>query len=404
MSTDSSRRLLVHLREMDEHYARLEPTRGAESRLIARMERRGSPQRSLIGLAWKTSWRPIVFIGACAAVLALSLHDDVPVALRGHFRPLHPSVPAASTDVRIPTPKVPRKTNPTFHDAVAPTLPTSPTNERPINELPFPTYLPEVPAQSEDSFTPPPTDGKRRIQSPFRLGPFDKPTTTSFDHLLSDVYLSAAPESQSESAPRSWGPASRAAKNPTATQQDPTESNASVACQSAESFKKSADFDCSEKGFALAELTLLEPCGNGQFRGETHECAETELDACYTDTIGDGTTCFDPGQIKTLAYETCLAAGQQLTDLVYDMNDCGGKTKMATFTCCTPAPQQPPSDLPSCYEMTPADASTCKDYGALKQDGSDLCALKSAYLFDMKFEGNCPDGQDSIAVVVCCGP
>jgi len=242
------------------------------------------------------------------------------------------------------------------------------------------------------------------MQLPFHSSSIDRTTTRTFDNSSADMYLSIAPESKWENASRSLGTSSRETKSTPATHDETTESNGPAVCQSPDYFKQSADLDCSEKGFALAELTLLDPCGNGQFRRETHECADAELDACITDTIGDGTTCQDPGQIKTLAYEACSASGQQLTDLVYDFSDCGGNAKMATFTCCTPSPQQAPANPPSCYELATGDGLTCKDYGTMKQEGSDLCALKAGYLFDFTFGGDCPDGQASKVAVICCNP
>lgn len=402
MSAKSSRNLLVHLREMDERYAQVEPTRGAEARLLHRLETQTSPQTNARGLAWRTAWRPVAFVAACVIVLAFSLRDEIPVTLRGHFRPLHRSVPAKSTDESTPMPNMPRRQDSTFHDSIAPAA--TPSNEPSPRVLPAPKDLREWPAPPDDSIDAPHIEPRRRIHLSYRSSPFDKPTARAFNNSSGDVYLSTAPESKTESAPRSGGSSSRTTRSPSAAHDESADSNSSPVCQSPESFKISADLDCSEKGFALVELTLLDPCGNGQFRQETHECAETELDACVTVSLGDGTTCQDPGQFKTLAYEACSAAGQQLTDLVYDMSDCGGKTKMATFTCCTPAPQQAPANPPSCYEMTTGDGSICKDYGTIKLESSDLCAIKGGYLFDLKFGGECPDGQASNVSIVCCGP
>src|SRR4051812_21617625 len=138
MSAESSRNVLVHLREMDERYTRLRPAHGAESRLLARLQA-PTPRKNAIGLAWQTAWRPLAVVIACAIILALSLHDDIPLAQRRPFQPLFPNVPAASTDVHAPMPKTPRKQEPTFLDTVAPTA--RPSNEPPTNLVPPPPFL-----------------------------------------------------------------------------------------------------------------------------------------------------------------------------------------------------------------------------------------------------------------------
>jgi len=104
-----------------------------------------------------------------------------------------------------------------------------------------------------------------------------------------------------------------------------------------------------------------------------------------------------------IAYEACSAKGQQLIDLSIDTTNCGGKAKMAKYTCCTPAPQQPPPNPPSCDEIPQGDGSTCKDMSTIKQEAVDLCTTDGGSLFDLKFGGDCPNGQASKFVAVCCG-
>ena len=404
MSIESSHDLVVRLREMDEHYARLEPARGAETRLLARLEKATPSSRKPVGLTWRTIWRPLVFVGACVAVLAISLHDEIPRARRAYFRPLQSNVPAASTEVRPPAPKTPRNQDSVFHDAIVPTA--RPTNDNRHDVAPsFPLFQ-NMPSTAEDFVDPsqPRSDRMPRVPLSYRSSPFDGPKKMFSSDTSPEWYWSGPAAPKSDFPLSGWGgssstssPSSRSHEKPKAP-----EPKASAVCQPPDFFKKSADLDCSEKGLMLTEITLLNPCGNGLFRHEKHECVETELEACFMATLGDGKTCQDPGNFKLIAYEKCTAAGQQLTDLVYDFDNCNGMVKMAQFTCCTPAVEPPPPNPPSCYKLAPIDYSTCKDIGMMKQEASDLCMAEKGYLFDMQYAGDCPAGQASQLFVACC--
>lgn len=410
MSAESSRNLLARLRDVDEHYTRLEPARGAESRLLARFEGRPSSQRRPIGLTWRNVWRPIMVIAACLAVVVISLHDEIPRAKRAHFRPLHPNMSAASTDVPRPAPKSPQKTNTPFHDSIVPA--PGPTNEPPKHVPPMRPFMEDAPSLPEDSVDPwwPRGERGRRILFPRRSNPLhESQRMASFDMSSPDLYWTGAPASKLENPPRGSGGASRTStlSEPRSHQEssETAESNATPVCQWPDALKQAAYVDCSEKGLAPTDLTFLDPCGNGQFRRETHECAEEEIEVCFTDTLGDGSTCQDPSSWKTVAHDTCAKAGQQLIDLVYESGGCGGYARMAKFTCCTPAPEPPPPSPPSCYETAPlGDGSTCKDIGLAKQEAWEACKADGSYLFDMQYAGDCPPGQASQIFVLCCDP
>lgn len=398
MSVESSRDLVARLHEVDEHYARHEPARGAETRLLARLSKTTDSSRK--PLAWRTIWRPLV-VGACLAAVVISLHDEISRARRSYFRPLQPNVPAASTDVHIPAPKTPRKQDPVFHDAIIPTpRPTYENRHDIAPSMPLP-----QPPQVDDSVdaSQPRRERMPRMFLPYRSRPFDaqRMKMRSFDSSSPEWYWSGAPVPKSETPLSLWG-GSSSTSSASRRHEKASEPNTMIACRSTDYLKTAADLDCSEKGLMLTELTLLEPCGNGGFRRETHECIEAELEACFTDTISDGKACQDPGLLKMLAYEKCTAAGLQLIDLVYDFESCNGGMGGAKYTCCAPAVEPPAPNPPSCHKLAPIDSATCKDLGTLKQEASDMCAAENGYLFDLHVGVGCPDGQASQVIVVCC--
>lgn len=407
MSANTSRNLVAQLREADQHYAQLSPPAGAEQRLLARLEAKASSRKPL-GLAWQNVWRPLVIVGVGLVVLALSVHDETQRAQSGPSRRLHPQVPAGSTNIETPPPKTPPRQKPMFLDNIVPTA--QPTNDRPPEVTPrYPLYQNESAPSDDFSDEPqPPQERFRRVPLSVPWIHYDgQPKTRPFMMSPTEWYWPGSAAKSDNPLPFVGGgssPSSSPSKpSEPATRVEVPKHHAAAPCYAPDSLKKSADLDCSEKGLLLSELTLLEPCANGLFRRETHECIETELEACFTDTLGDGKTCQDPGNLKMLAYDKCVGAGQQLTDLVYDMSDCAGMVKMAKYTCCAPSIEPPPNP-PSCQKLPPVESAVCKDLGTLKLEASDLCAADGGYLFDMQLAGDCPGGQASTMYVACCYP
>lgn len=408
MRIENSHHLLDRLREVDEYHARQHPAREAEFRLLARWESGTSVAPRAIPLSWNTIKRPLVILAACVMLLATSLHDEIRRVSRIHFRPVLPSVPAASTSAQQSPPQRPRHERPRFHDTIAPmphptpnpsntidrSLPVVPRRQSPRKndvDLSWPQYAPQT---SPPEFR--------------RWKPLAKPDKTDlFETSPTQWYWPNPPASKSENPNNFWGGSSSTKvprkQDENAESHEPHESAEPAVCQSPDALKQAAYLDCSEQGLTLADFKLLEPCGDNQFLRETHECAETEIEACVTDTLGDGKTCEDPGLMKTLAYETCTAAGQQLTDLVFDFGDCNGMVRMAKFTCCTP--DLPPPNTPSCHEAVPLnDSMVCRDPGLMKQEAWETCNAEGTYLLDYKAWGDCPPGQASNMIVTCCDP
>lgn len=127
--------------------------------------------------------------------------------------------------------------------------------------------------------------------------------------------------------------------------------------------------------------------------------------ACFADAIGDGTTCLDPGDVKTEAFLACQDVGLELIDLYVDSGACGGQIAMAKYTCCPlPLPSDPPPDTNACFDGEVGDGVACQSAADLKAQAIDACDAKGGALTDLWFADGCPDGESSKAGFSCCLP
>ncbi len=398
MNGDLRRDVLTPLRELEEQYRQLEPSRHLESKILARLnaeQTRAVP----MSLAWRNVWRPLVFLGACLLVLAIVLHDELRQAQRTYFRPLHPQAPAASTELPKPTPKMVPKPSPTFHNTIRPAPLRAPDD---TNET-TPRWSPLSNTPSWEAEFVEPEQSRPEIRRSFFGFPRSNSSPRSDSAMLEDssweLYWPGSTSEPTSSNLGSWSNASSGSQSANRSE-EAQKPQPNEHCSPPDVLKQEASLDCSQKGQTLSEMTYIDPCGNGQFRHEHHECIETDLEACFTDKLGDGTTCMDPGEVKKLAYEICLKAGQQLTDLASFSDDCAPNVRQVQYTCCKPT--NPPPPAPTCYKIPAKEITTCTDLGALKQAAWDLCTLENKNLVDLQTWGDCPGGQASQLVAVCC--
>ncbi|HRI66921.1 MAG TPA: hypothetical protein PK156_21890 [Polyangium sp.] len=403
MSVHDSRHLLDQLRDLEHHYAQQQPARDAEMRLMSRLRTNTSRSPRIAQLSWNHVKRPLLILAACVVILAASVHDEIRRVGRIHLRPAWPNLPAASTNPLPPPAPKSRQERPRYHDSMTPMPPRAPEPPKTIDPS-APIAITLSPDQGElDASWPPDAPRTRTREFNYWNSPEKPRKTNFFDTPSTQWYWPGTRTTKPESYLPSSGGSSRTTNTPTKPEATPKPPKP-VVCQSADVLKKAAYVDCSDQGLTLADFSLLEPCENGLYSGEMHECTEVETDpdGCITDTVGDGKTCMDPGWLKTVAYESCNAAGQQLTDLVFDFGTCNGMAVTATYTCCTP---DVPANTPTCHEtMSPNNQGSCRDSGLMKLEASELCVAEGNYLVDYKAWGNCPPGQASSLVAICCEP
>ncbi|TKC92097.1 hypothetical protein [Polyangium fumosum] len=419
MTTPAPNDLLARLRAADELYAEVAPDPKLEARLGARLRGlAGKPPR----VAWSSSLRglgrPLALVLTCAAVLFLSLDDDTPPVRSGLVAPNQTEF-AADPDAAPAADHAP-ETNPRVVGPRRAPAPSAP-DARPV--APSPSWRVQDPSSPSDADPERgPLEHPRRGPRPdVPPGPRSRMHTPGeagdADDAEGFVFWSPTQALSGESRAPMYGATGGARGSTTSTPKPPgpvVEPPGPLAsCATPETWKGRAELDCDENGLVLAEITYLDPCGDGLFRSAEHECAEPdpEVDVCTTDTVGDGATCQDPSLLKDMASQACQLAGQQMVDFQYTTGDCGGMTRQASYTCCPPIvdpppPEPPPSEPPPlvCQSGALGDGVTCLDNGLLKDMAYAACKELGLSLADLQIAGDCPAGQASKVGFSCCGP
>ncbi|MDI3290810.1 hypothetical protein [Polyangium sp. 15x6] len=411
MTTPAPNDLLARLRAADELYAQAAPDPALAARLGARLRGLAAePPRASWIPSFRGLGRPLALVMVCAAVLFLSLDDDMPRARTGLVLPKQTEF-AADPDAAPASERAP-ETNPRSFDPPRPPEPRAPDSPPPAlspswrapdTSFPFES-APERP--SDRALRSPknqaPSGPRSRLMTPGGTGDADdegglvfwSPRQTFPGESRAPVHGATGGVS---------GPNTSTPKSPDPVDPPPPETSS---CATPETWKQCAELDCDENGLVLAEITYLDPCGDGLFRSAEYECMEPdpEPDVCMTDTVGDGVTCQDPALLKDMAFQACQLAGQQMVDFQYTTGDCGWMTRQASYTCCPPIVDPPPPPPPVCQSGSLGDGVTCIDGSILKEKAYAACSELGLNLADLQASGDCPVGQATKVGFTCCGP
>ncbi|HMY18605.1 MAG TPA: hypothetical protein PKA58_19900 [Polyangium sp.] len=392
--------LLSSLRAMDEHWGHAEPDPAFEQRLLARLHSTAKKNRASFPLfsRLRQTGRPLMLLAAAAAVLILSVTDDVPKARSGLIFPQAPD--AAVEPVESPADERDEPANPHFDNKpenprLGPDDPRDPLRlEEQKNRQPVFPAQPDSDSEYEPTWPVP----RMRVPLPHH-SPLKSNTqvhSNSFLHWSPGQMMSTDTQSRNSlnSTMRGGGGSSQ-------TKHPPVTSTAE--CLPKETLKKRAAADCEENGLTLLNILYLNPCKDDLYQHAEHECTDIppDEDPCTTGTVSDGDQCVDPGQLKMLAYTACKMAMMDLVDLTYVSGDCGWKTRQATYTCC-PYPPSPPVPPMLCQGEIIGDGTTCMDPAAMKDEAFYHCQNLGQTLVDITPAGDCADGQSTYAKIACC--
>lgn len=403
MSAKKRPDLLSSLHVMDEHWGQVEPNPAFEQRLLLRLQSVSKKNRTHFSLlAWSRQYgRPLVIVFAAAVVLFLSMSDAVPT-VRSSL--IVPNVPDAAVepeetpfDERL-EPANPHEENNPQNPSNIPMDPTDPPRfDLPLeNPRVFPVN-PDSEWEQEQTFVQP-KDWSLVLR---RSAP--KSTSREFSDVMHywtpGQTIPSEMQSRSPNNPGQWGGGGSSRPKPQTT-------TSPALCYTKETLKKRAAATCEDSGLVLSDIMYINPCKNGLYQYAEHECTEIVPDeeSCKTGTVSDGDQCVDPGQLKMLAYTACKMAILDMVEFTYATDDCGWKTRKATYTCCPfPPPEPPPASPPLvCQNETIGDGVTCMDPGKLKEDAYSLCQGLGQMLMDISPLMDCPNGLSTWAKISCC--
>jgi len=421
MATRDREDILPHLRALDEQLARVAPRRDLEARLRARLRvetgesGEAAPGRHGLRDGLWGMRLPIAAALVAAAVIALGVGDG---GERFAERPAvvtSPEAPAAPIASESPaheaSPQDPRPARPSEHVAPAPIAPApaprpsaAPAEASPLAQDAAPDEAaPAAPARPEVS--PIRSEQLQKIGERAARAPGEAPSAMGpSGYRVAPSSTAAAPPGPGVRGP---GGAARTSDGEPAGEESaapPPPEAVDAECTSAEALKDEALAACEAKGLALAEVDLLDACGDGKFERVEYQCAEEAPAACFDGSVGDGVTCQDPGLLKQQAGEACENAGLQLVDFIYSDDGCGWQTLKAAYTCCPAGPPDPGPGpgQPDCVVSTVGAGATCRGLDVLKAEAVAVCEQSGRVLGDIYPAGGCPDGQASKAEISCC--
>jgi hypothetical protein len=174
---------------------------------------------------------------------------------------------------------------------------------------------------------------------------------------------------------------------------------------------------CLQASLTLTDLQYEPVCDGWKTDSAQYECCPTPPEQpvpqpsppsadCTQGTLGDGQTCQNMGNFKTLAYDACAQAGLMLYN-IYDFNfgSCNtGEGLSASYDCC-PAPPPPPPSVPPvvCLAGSVGDGQTCQNLGDFKMLAYDACSQAGLMLFDITISdaGSCNASDALLAEYKC---
>jgi hypothetical protein len=394
--------LLSSLRAMDDHWGQTEPNPAFEQRLLLRLQpapRKNKTKNSIF--PWFRQYsRSLAFVFAAAVVFLLSVSDHAPTARSGIIIPQIPD--AAVEPVETPPEERLEPANPHFDDGpqVPRINPMDPSDPRRLDGRPD--NGPVFPAQPDSEWEPESTYSEPNIwrPAPYRLMP--KSTWREGADILqfSSPGQTTSMESQTRTPSHfgmSGGTGSTRSKSPVTS---------SAPCYSKEALMERATSACEESGMTLSDIVYINPCKGGLYQYAEHECTEIvpDEDPCKTGTVSDGDQCTDPGELKMIAYTACKMAMLDMVEFTYTSDDCGWKTRKATYTCCPyqPEPPAPPPVQPVCQGEIIGDGVKCLDVTTIKEKALAHCQALGQMLTDVYPAMNCPNGDSSLVKITCC--
>lgn len=178
---------------------------------------------------------------------------------------------------------------------------------------------------------------------------------------------------------------------------------------------------CLQSGKVLTDLQITSSCANGLAEAIQYQCCVAPppppndpwtglpplpaepAPGCVWESFGDGQTCQDYGQFKEPAYEACLLAGLNLTNLyVQDDASCSDWLGTNFIAECCPAPPPPPPPV-VCLSGTIGDGQTCMDLGNIKTTAHEACQQAGVVLFDLQIAdvGSCAPNEGLLVTYQC---
>jgi hypothetical protein len=123
--------------------------------------------------------------------------------------------------------------------------------------------------------------------------------------------------------------------------------------------------------------------------------------ACTGQALGDEKTCKDIGAWKQAAWESCQAAGLELTDYTPygGCGEAGAGFQFVKFTCCGSAPPPPPA---TCESQLQGGDTSCKPTAIWKQYASEACEEMGFALADYSPFEACGDDSYRMVKYTCC--
>jgi hypothetical protein len=118
-----------------------------------------------------------------------------------------------------------------------------------------------------------------------------------------------------------------------------------TSCKPDGTWKEYAFNHCVDQKLAFSAMGLGPSCGAGMSTSVKVTCCEAEPPpppppppppSCDWRSLGDPTSCKDPGTWKQYAYESCLKDGLKLADIGFPSTTCdaSGSTSYVKFSCC----------------------------------------------------------------------
>lgn len=127
--------------------------------------------------------------------------------------------------------------------------------------------------------------------------------------------------------------------------------------------------------------------------------------ACFSEHLGDATSCKDPGTWKDYAAKACASRGLDVAQLEFGAA-CKGGFSEAKYSCCKSAPKPIPSPKPdpiACFGDVQGGPTSCKPVELWKQYADSACKAKGEQIVAIDFAEECDkNGSFRWVKYECC--